>query len=187
MLIHLLEQPLKYDGTQLASLFGFRNFGLQGDSVVCFRGECDVALTEMVDLADVRDNSPIYSEDMLHFIIEHFDNDLEKTVIRQRLLVAITKEILEKETGCALLRSGDDLYQDKRKLSVSIATVSPVSTMIHMGLNISSYNTPVPTISLCDLGIQADKMLKVGSLIAKTYSEEINSIRLARCKVRGVN
>lgn len=178
---------MNYNGTQLSSLYAFRNLGLQGDSIICFRGTCNVELTELVDLADVRDNAPIYSEDMLHFIIEHFDNDLEKTVIRQRLLIAIIKEIIENKTGYILKRRGDDLYLNKLKLSVSIATVSPVSTMIHTGLNISSHNTPVPTISLNDLGIENNQILSVGEIIAQAYSEEMSSIRLARCKVRGVN
>lgn len=187
MLIHAETRLLKYDGRQLASLWGFRNFGLQGDSIICFRGGCQVDLSEMVDLADVRDNAPIYSEDMLHFIIEHFDMDLEKTVVRQRLFIAIIKEILENKKGVTLTRRGDDLYQEGRKLSVSIATASPVSTMIHTGLNISSKNTPVPTIGLTDLGWSSNEALPLGQSIAEAYAKETNSIRLARCKVRGVS
>jgi len=186
MLVYVLEKPLKYDGRQLSSLFGFRNFGIQGDSIICFRGACRVDLTEMVDLADVRENAPIFSEDMLHFIIEHFDMDLEKTVIRQRFLIAIINETLESKTGKTFRRSGDDLYQGSRKLSVSIATASPVSTMIHTGLNVSSLNTPVPTVGLADLGIPPGEILAVGENIARAYAEEMKSIRLARCKVRGV-
>lgn len=186
MLIHTVKQPLKYDGRQLSSLFAFRNFGLQGDSLVVFRGACQVALTEMVDLADVRANAPIYSEDMLHFIIEHFDQDLEKTVVRQRLFIAIIKEVLQDKIGVPLTRQGDDLYLAANKLSVSIATASPVSTMIHTGLNISSQNTPVPTVGLADIGVKDGDMLSLGRCIAEAYAEESNSIHLARCKVRGV-
>ncbi|CCO07119.1 DUF366 family protein [Desulforamulus hydrothermalis] len=187
MLIHVAQQPIHYDGRQLSSLFGFRNFGLQGDSVICFRGSCQVALTEMVDLADVRQNAPIYSEDMLHFIIEHFDMDLEKTVVRQRLLMAVIKEIIESRTGISLRRKGDDLYRGEGKLSVSIATASPVSTMIHTGLNISSRNTPVQTVGLADLGIPPADSLSLGEIIARAYGAEMTGIRLARCKVRGVS
>ncbi|ABO50281.1 protein of unknown function DUF366 [Desulforamulus reducens MI-1] len=187
MLAHVLKEPLTYNGTQLSSLFAFRNFGVQGDSILCFRGGCQVALTEMVDLADVRENAPIFSEDMLHFIIEHFDQHLESTVIRQRLFIAIIKEILEDKTGVRFSRKGDDLYRENLKLSVSIATASPVSTMIHTGLNISSINTPVPAIGLVDLGLSAENCLSLGALIAQKYSDEIKSIRMARCKVKGVN
>ncbi|MCL5046252.1 MAG: DUF366 family protein, partial [Actinobacteria bacterium] len=48
-----LPEFIKYDGRQLSSLWAFRNFGIQGDSIVAFRGPCHVELTEMVDLADV--------------------------------------------------------------------------------------------------------------------------------------
>lgn len=187
LLVQVLQTPLKYDGTQLSSLFAFRSFGLQGDSILCFRGGCQVALTEMVDLADVRANSPIFSEDMLHFIIEHFDHHLESTVIRQRLFIAIIKEIIEDRTDSKFSRRGDDLYKDNLKLSVSIATASPVSTMIHTGLNVSSQNTPVPTIGLADLGLSTAEILPFGDLIARQYAKEMASIRLARCKVRGVS
>jgi len=182
----LLEGILKYDGTQLASLWAFRHHDLQGDSIVAFQGPCHVALTEMVDLADVKEEAHIYSEKMLHFIVEHFDLDLEKTVTRQRLLVAIIKEELEKQyRDLKLIRKGDDLYWQERKLSVSIATLSPVSTLIHLGLNIISDNTPVPTIGLQELGIE--DIEGFAKDILQSYTEEISSINLARCKVRGVN
>lgn len=186
MLVHTMLDNLEYDGRQLSSLWAFRKHGIQGDSIVCFRGPCQVDLTEMVDLADVRDNSPIYSEDMLHFIIEHFDMDLEKTVVRQRLFIALVKEFLYNKIGQVLSRQGDDLYLTDKKLSVSIATLSPVSTMIHTGLNISSHNTPVPTVSLTDLGCSESEILLLGQEIAQTYASEISSIKMARCKVRGV-
>lgn len=182
----LVSQAIKYDGRQLCSLWAFRNFDLQGDSIIAFRGPCHVALTEMVDLADVKEEAHIYSEEMLHFIIEHFELDLEKAVTRQRLLVAIIKEQLEKQNDqIRLERRGDDLYWGERKLSVSIATLSPVSTLIHLGLNIISDNTPVLTVSLKELGVNSIE--NFADLIAESYKKEIIDIQLARCKVRGVS
>ncbi|MEG6615588.1 DUF366 family protein [Peptococcaceae bacterium 1198_IL3148] len=186
MIAKFVDSVKQYDGTQLCSLWAFRNFGLQGDSIVSFRGRCHVQIDHMVDLADVRANDSIYSEDMLHFIVEHFDMDLEKTVTRQRLLIAIIKEVLEDLTGCRLKRNGDDLYLNDAKLSVSIATLSPVSTVIHTGINISSNNTPVPTVSITDLGWPENRSAELADKIGQRYANEIESIRLARCKVRGV-
>lgn len=143
-----------------------------------------MALTEMVDLEDVLAKDHIFSHDMLHFIVEHFDMDLEKTVVRQRLLVAIIKEELEKHGVMDIHRDGDDLFRQANKLSVSIATLSPVSTLIHTGLNISSIDTPVPTVSLVELGIT--DFLQFGREVAEAYCAEISGIRAARCKVRGV-
>jgi hypothetical protein len=180
----ILKERLDYDGSQLQSLFTYRNYGLMGESILVFRGKCSVQQREMVDLEDVRAQEWIWSEDMLHFIVEHFELDLEKTIIRQRLLIAIIKEELEDLEIKSLKRSGDDLFEDKRKLSVSISTLSPVSALIHCGLNISSANTPVPAVSLGDLGLR--DILAFGEKVALHYCSEMESICLARCKVRGV-
>lgn len=180
----VLKEPMPYDGSQLHSLFCYRNFGLMGDSVTVFRGPCSVRQDEMVDQEDVRAQDWIFSEDMLHFIIEHFEMDLEKAIIRQRLLIATIKEELERCGIRSISRDGDDLFEEDRKLSVSISTLSPVSSMIHCGLNVSSRNTPVPAGSLQDLGIQG--ILEFGESVARRYCDEVKSIRLARCKVKGV-
>lgn len=180
------SEIIKYDGTQLSSLWAFRRFGLQGDSIVSFQGPCQVNLSEMVDQTDVMNNSPIFSENMLHFIIEHFDLDLEKTIVRQRLLMAIIKDTVQQFTGVILRRSGDDLYHEDKKLSVSIATLTPVSTMIHTGLNILSDNVPVPAVGLADLGLTEQDTPGLGAAICDLYTRECAEIRMARCKVRGV-
>ncbi|MCL6558654.1 MAG: DUF366 family protein, partial [Firmicutes bacterium] len=60
---HFVEELLTYDGTQLSSLWGFRNFCIQGDSIISFRGPCRVDLPEMVDMEDVLKKSPIFSTD----------------------------------------------------------------------------------------------------------------------------
>jgi hypothetical protein len=180
----ILKDKLDYDGSQLQSLFTYKNYGLMGDSVLVFRGKCSVRQNEMVDMEDVRAQEWIWSEDMLHFIIEHFELDLAKTILRQRLLISIIKEELETLGVNSLRRNGDDIYKEQQKLSVSISTISPVSTLIHCGLNISSVNTPVPTVSLEDLGV--NDMLDFGEKVANHYCGEMESISLARCKVRGV-
>ncbi len=186
MIEHFITEIITYDGTQLSSLWAFRNFGLQGDSVVAFRGPCRVNLPEMVDLEDVRKNAPIYSTDMLHFLVEHFELDLEKTIFRQRFFIAIIKDVIENFIGTNLKRSGDDLFYDGKKLSVSIATLSPVSTMIHTGLNISSKDVPVAAVGLADLGVAENQVTRLGKAICGLYVRECCEIRMARCKVRGV-
>ncbi len=180
---HWYELPLKYDGNQLSSLFAYRTFSVQGDSIVGFRGECHVAIEEMVDLADVKEGAHIYSTDMVHFIVELFALDLEKAVLYQRLLVAIVKEIIESQISDPILRKGDDLYIGQNKLSVSIATLSPVSSMIHFGINVSSKDTPVATCGLQDLGIVPEGFAKE---VLNRFTEEYESMYMARCKVRGV-
>lgn len=180
-----VDKTITYDGTQLSSLWAYKNFALQGDSIVAFIGPCDVKLSEMVDQEDVLAGAFIYSECMVHFIIEHFDLDLEKTITRQRLLVAIMRETLCKLGAPQQLhRKGDDLYLTSRKASVSIATLSPVSSMIHTGVNISSRNTPVPAVGLADIAIEP---VAFAQQVIAAYRREIEGILMARCKVRGVS
>jgi len=91
----VVPEIVPYNGRQLSSLWAYRTWGVKGDSIIGFRGPCDIDFADMIDLEDVLSRSAIYSPDMLHFIVEHFDHDLEKGVLKQRLLIAIIKETLE--------------------------------------------------------------------------------------------
>ncbi len=180
----LIEKEIKYIGSQLAPHWIYKNFKLQGDAIVAFIGECEVALTEMVDIEDVINNEPIYSKSMLSFITEQFNVNLVEGVFRQRLLICIIKELLE-ERGIFVVRNGDDLMIDGRKLSVSIATKSTTSILIHTGLNILSEGAPVKASGLTsELGISDIKEFALE--VMKRYSEELEDINLASTKVRGV-
>ncbi|MFH1429857.1 MAG: DUF366 family protein [Candidatus Margulisiibacteriota bacterium] len=180
-----LYEKVDYTGEQLSSLWIYKNAGIRGDAIVSFIGKADVR-DHMVDQEDVLKNEFIYSEKMLHFLIEHFDLDLEKAVLRQRLFMVIIEEVI-KEYGCDnIIRSGDDLYVGDGKLSVSIATLSPISSLIHTGLNISNKNTPVETYALLDIMKEKDLEQFAGKVMEK-YIKEMEDIYLARCKVKGVN
>jgi len=175
---------LKYDGTQLQPHFAYKNFNLQGDSIVSFIGPCDVNLAHLVDLEDIKKNAPIYSESMLHFIIEHFETDLSKIIAYQRIFIDLVRQDLtESNHDLKLTRLGDDLFDQEYKLSVSIATASPVSCLIHTGINISSNNTPVLTKGLNDYEINP---YATATGVMNRYRAEIESMKMARCKVRGV-
>ena len=179
-----IEEEIKYVGSQLAPHWIYKNFNIQGDSIVAFIGECEVKLTEMVDIEDVINNEPIYSKSMLSFISEQFGVDLVEGVFRQRLLICIIKELLE-EKGVLVVRKGDDLMINGGKLSVSIATKSITSVLIHTGLNILSDGAPVKASGLqSELGITDIKNFALE--VMKRYSEEIDDIVLAATKVRGV-
>lgn len=180
----LIEKEIKYIGSQLAPHWIYKNFKLQGDAIVAFIGECEVALTEMVDIEDVINNEPIYSKSMLSFITEQFNVNLVEGVFRQRLLICIIKELLEAR-GIFVVRNGDDLMIDSRKLSVSIATKSTTSILIHTGLNILSEGAPVKASGLTsELGISDIKEFALE--VMKRYAEELEDINLASTKVRGV-
>lgn len=179
-----IHDEIKYIGSQLSPHWIYKNFKIQGDAVVAFCGECDVKLTEMVDIEDVINNEPIYSKYMLNFITEQFNIGLVEGVLRQRLLITIIKEILE-NFGFAVKRNGDDLFVNDKKLSVSIATKSINSVLIHTGLNIISDGAPIAVSGLVsDLSIKNIK--EFACLVMKKYSEELADIELASTKVRGV-
>ncbi|PWU21244.1 MAG: DUF366 domain-containing protein [Bdellovibrio sp.] len=186
LLTQWIEQPMKYDGSQLSPLFSYRNFGLLGSSCIGFCGPCDVSPSEMVDLEDLRAGSAIRGSQMLHFIVEIFDRELFSAVCLQRLLAEIIRSTIEDMTGRAagLWREGDDLYRgEDRKLSISIATSSTVSQLIHFAVNISNEGTPVATCSLEDFGIPAEAL---GRTVLAKLALEYESLVQATRKVRPV-
>ena len=184
MKIKFLDEEIKYIGSQLSPHWIYKNFKMQGDAIVAFIGECDVKITEMVDLEDVINNEPIYSKSMLSFITEQFNVNLQEGVFRQRLLICIIKEVLE-DRGFKPIRKGDDIFIDNKKLTVSIATKSQTSVLIHTGINIISDGAPIKAAGLkSELGIDDVKNLALD--IMKRYSDEIDDIIMASTKVRGV-
>lgn len=184
MQTEFIDKEIKYEGFQLSPHWIYKNFNIQGDATIAFTGECDVKLEEMVDIEDVINNEPIYSKSMLHFISEQFNIGLVEGVLRQRLLICKIKETLEKR-GFNISRNGDDLFYNDKKLTVSIATKSATSVLIHTGINIISSGAPVMASGLTeDMGITDIKELAYD--VISEYASELNDIVLASTKVRGV-
>lgn len=177
-----ITEQITYTGDELRSHWIYEKTGLLDEAIVAFRGPAQVETEHLVDLADKEQGAFIFSQDMLHFIVEHFDCDLEKAILRQRILVGILKDELRR-TKVPIEQRGDDLYDGQKKLSVSIATLSPISTLIHVGINISPRGTPIETKGLADYDIDPDSFARV---VLARYCQEIEAIRLARCKVKGV-
>jgi hypothetical protein len=143
----------------------------------------------MVDGEDLLAKALIQGDEMLHFIIEIFDRDLFSGVTLQRLFAAIAKDYLEsKAIGglCSqkLSRKGDDIYLNDQKLSISIATKSPVSTLVHFAMNVTNKGTPVKTLSLEDLELDSDDVAADLMVLFKT---EYISMMTATQKVRPVS
>ncbi len=176
MRTHFVEKKIDYDGSALKPLYSYIQHRLAGDSIVSFMGKCDVSPEHMVDAEDFVASAKIQSDLMLHFIVEIFNQNLMTAVSLQRLLVAIAQSLLPPH----LTREGDDLYWDSKKLSVSIASVSAVSAMIHLGINIKNDGTPVPTCCLEDLKIEPRKFALD---LMKKFSDEYASIVEATQKV----
>jgi len=183
-----LENTYKYDGSQLRSLYAYINEGILGDSVIAWRGPCDIAWEHMVDGEDLRAKSPICGADMVHFIVEKFDCTLLAAVALQRLVSAIAKDILmekaeNQELAQGLRREGDDLFMDNKKLSISIATVNPVSAMIHFAVNVNNKGTPVEALSLQELGIGPEEF---ANQLMNRFQTEIKTILKATKRVHWI-
>lgn len=176
-------QARAYTGRELRSHFAFDAFGIAGDSAVAFVGPCRVDPPELVDLADARAGAFIASPEMLHVIVEHFGLALEPAILLQRLLARLAADLLRESGAAAVTVRGNDVFVGSRKASVSVATCSPVSALIHYGLNVRTEGAPVPAWGLSEAGIAAETFAR--ELLGR-YARELDDIRLARSKVRGV-
>jgi hypothetical protein len=177
-------QRIDYTGRELRSGWLKETFGLDGDAIAAFTGSCDVSGEDLVDLEDYRLGNVVAGDRMLHFIVEIFRVGLPGIVFAQRLLCGIAKEILNRSTGGeTVVRVGDDLYVGNGKLSVSVATASPVSGLIHLGLNIDREGVPVEAAGLADIGIDHTRLARQ---VITAFASEIDSCRDAATKVRPV-
>ena len=182
-----IEKEFAYDGTQLRSLFGYLDHSIQGDSVIAWRGSCAISFEHMVDGEDFLEGATIAGNRMVHFIIEKFHAPLLAGVALQRLFASICLDILRENLppveAALLRRSGDDLYYREGKLSISIATVSPMSTLIHFAINCTNEGTPVKTACLADLSVEPQFFAQLA--MARLVSE-MQSIEEATVKVKWV-
>lgn len=182
MKAHWIEERLEYDGSQLRAHWILDRCGIVGDAIVAFRGPCRVRIDEIADLADI-DGPGIAADDMVHFVWECFDApDLLLAVHRQRLLAAQAVEVLRELVPAAIVRrDGDDLWVGTGKLSISIATVSPVSALVHFAVNAAAGGAPVEIAHLQQLGVMPEAFAR--ALLRRVVAEQ-ESIAIARAKVR---
>jgi uncharacterized protein len=185
----MLKEKIPYTGAELAPHWISGKTGVFASGIVAFRGPCRVETGELVDLEDSREGETIVAAEMLHFLGEWFDGGLDLAVARQRLLIAGFLETLAQrvspENARYLRRNGNDLFlvapgAGPRKLSVSIVTATPVSTLFHFGVNIDPAGAPVNAVGLAELGVNPEE-LAADVLLA--WREEWDSMAKARCKV----
>lgn len=184
MKTRFVDQPVDYSGRELRSHWIMERFGIVGDSMVSFTGSCSVSGEDLVDREDYAQGNVVAGERMLHFIVEIFGVRMPGIVFAQRLLCTIVNDLVDSACGRpTVTRTGDDLFVGDGKLSVSVATVSPVSGLIHLGLNISTEGVPVKAAALDDLGV--DHVALARRVLAR-FAEEVDSCLDASRKVRPV-
>ena len=169
-----------YTGVELSPHYLLRQFGLRGDALAAYIGPCRVATDHLVDWEDRLKGDRIEAKWMLHLQGEFFGPSLREAVLLQRLLIASVAENLADRR---ILRRGNDLYALDRKLSVSIVTASPVSRLLHLGINIDPEGAPVPAIGLSELGLMPETWLPG---LLERFAVEWAQIDWACAKVRPV-
>lgn len=175
-----------YTGKQIRPLWALDHFGLTGDSLVIFRGSMSIPREEMIDVRDIvreREQADILisGDDCIHFIIEMFDDqpaNLKIAYHRLHLLAFIAQRVLEQELQITLKKKGTDLYYQKQKVNVAIATCSANSSKIHFGLNIVSTGVPahVKAIGLKEIN-KAAPLEELALTIGKTFVAELTAIK----------
>lgn len=178
-----VNERIDYDGTQLHSHFAFHTTRVMGNSIVAFLGACHVPREHLVDMIDAQANDIIIAKEMLHFIVELFGANLFLAIAMQRLLAALALETLNHHCELDIERRGDDLYIGDRKLSISIATVSPVSSLIHFALNVDHAGAPVPAIGLAEIKVEPQGY---ASDLLRRFTQEYEGMERAMVKVRAV-
>lgn len=172
---------MNYDGSQLHHAFAYEQAKELGATICYFRGAAEVK-EHLVDLEDSLTNDFIKSKEMWHFIIEIPEATITEMVVWQRLFISMCIDNLREE--CPIItRNGDDIMMGCNKLSVSIATLSRFSGLIHVGINIKvGEGCPVAAAGLNDF--TKDKYsLIFGRDMAFAFAEEYNDVKDATFKV----
>jgi hypothetical protein len=178
------EERIPYHGPELRPHFILSRFRIEGSALVAFRGPCEVMTEHLVDWEDRLQNDCIRAAEMVHILGEFFGITLKEGIWIQRLLVSEILAMLLARGICAS-RSGDDLFVSGKKLSVSIVTVSPVSVLLHLGINIDPTGAPVEAIGLSEL-LPAGEIPAWMDRILSRFQDEYKSVERAAVKVRPV-
>jgi len=180
--VTVVENEIEYTGRELRSGWVCEASGLEGEAAVGFVGPCRVNNEDLVDMEDAEAGTFIEARSMAHVLAEHPGCTISEGVLRQRMLVCLLCEILgERLEG--VRRSGDDVYYDGRKLTVSIAAPSPGGCMIHLGVNVRPEGAPVPAVGLDEMGVDPHALLR---RLLNDYARELRSCVHAQTKVRPV-
>jgi len=179
-----METPMPYHGPELRPHFILSKFKIEGSALIAFRGPCEVQTDHLVDWEDRLQNDFIRAREMLHFLGEFFGITLKEGIWIQRLLVSEwCTELLR--AGIEVRREGDDLFVGNRKLSVSIVTASPVSVLLHLGLNLDPEGAPVPAVGLASL-LDPEAISRITLRVLERVEGEYQSVDRASVKVRPV-
>lgn len=189
------DREIVYKGNQLSPMFVY-NETKGVANIVLFRGPMSLNSNDLVDAEDKVNNDSIHSRDAINIIAELPFVDLVGGVALQRIMIRKIVDVLQSMVSNVYwLIDGDDIkfckapvsQPDYKKLSVSIATKTATSVLIHIGLNIfAGQNAPAFAGSLIDIVNVLEKDEKVYEFmrnIADAITIELNDIYEASMKV----
>lgn len=192
------NEEIVYKGHQLAPMFVYNK--TQGTAnIVFFRGPMTLDTSDMVDAEDVVNNDNIRSRDAINILAELPFVELVGGVALQRMMIRKITDVLQGAIPNIYWRiEGDDIKfrtspipvgvkPEYKKLSVSIATKSPASVLIHIGLNITAGpDAPSFAGSLTDMSDAYKQDAEIYNLMrnmADAITMELNDIYEASMKV----
>lgn len=187
MNIYFHPIELDYTGDQLRSLFTYELSGKPGNNIIAFIGKMNLK-EKMIDMEDILENDYIYSPLALNFIVEIFHINLETTILYQRLLMQCITDVLKTYPifWNNVIREGDDIFYieegGKYKMSVSIATVSPISGLIHVGINMK-VDDKIP-VKAYGIGTDDFFIKDFVKTLFNSFIEEYTGIQCASVKVK---
>jgi len=187
-----LAERLLYDGSQIRPLWARRVLGVEGSCGIAWRGPMSVRAEEMVDVEDLSAGAAITGDDVLHFRLEFFDDPSPRlTIYRQRLFAVVAAEALYRRYELLVRREGSDLYVDNRKLSVSAATFSTTSAVVHFGINLTKAGVPegVTATGLCELlkrKLDNDRVRELALTILNAFRNELEDVESDLSKYRTI-
>jgi len=185
MKFKILPRPHDLSGEELRAHWAYKNFGLQGDSIVAFRGLFDVPHELWIDLDPTIQKSDIHSADMLHFVVEHFNSTLRETLLRQYILVSILEEKLlhrMSDVEHRLVRLGEDLFDGENRLTVTAAGSTPVSNKLHLGI----YIDPEFLKGVHGLKAYNIKALELAEIVINQYRAEMRRLEEKSWRIRAI-
>ncbi len=178
------SESIPYTGPELRPHFILSRFGIEGSAIVAFRGPCRVETAHLVDWEDRLAADHIAAKEMVHFLGEFFGITLREGVWIQRHLVLEAAARL-RALGLEVSRDGDDLFLAGGKLSVSIVTASPVSVLLHLGINLDAEGAPVRAAGLTG-ALEATVIESWIDALLDGFSKEWTSVNRATVKVKPV-
>lgn len=179
-----IKEDLNFTGEQFSSLFAYDSFNLLGDSIIAFIGACDVSIKEIADLELAKSGKKtFYCPKMLHFLAEHFEVDMEKAIFRSLLLLNIIKDLINEKLDKYLIkRVGTELFENDSRIAFSLASSSPVSSLIYVGVAL------VPAEEGKGKGLEGYGIEPVAfaNEVMDRYTKEAERITQLRCRTRWV-